>query len=502
MRRRAALAVLILLALLGLRLPRVAAAGVVTDCSSDTQFSALLAGGGTVTFNCGGVGAVATITVSSVKAITANTTVDGGGRITLNGSNARRIFTVNSSATLSLNDLTLTNGNAVGGGLIRNDGVLLISNSTLTNSVASGDYGGAIKNTGAVTITNSLLANNSAPQGYGGAIDSALSTSLVVVVNSTFNDNSALLGGGGIANNGIVRVSDSTFSGNSTPSLNSVSGGGAIENTGPLTIERSTFTNNRAGKGGGVYNEGGAALIINSTFSGNSVNVAPRMGGAIHNQLSTNGLNTPGIMTIVAGTFSGNTASSGSGGNLSNDSGNILRIKISIVANGSPDNCAGSITSEGNNLDSADTCGFTAPDDVINTNPLLGPLADNGGSTWTFALLAGSAAIDHVAASCIDQQGIPLGVDQRGVTRPQDGDANGVARCDVGAFELQTGNMPTPTNTATPTRTSTPRRTPTSTRTATPTHTPTHTATPTSTPTFVDCNDSRCVFLPIVLRTE
>jgi len=133
---------------------------------------------------------------------------------------------------------------------------------------------------------------------------------------------------------------------------------------------------------------------------------------------------------------------------------------------------------------------------------LLGPLADNGGSTRTLALLAGSAAIDHVVTSCTDQQGSPLDVDQRGVTRPQDGDDNGVARCDVGAFELQTGNTPTPTNTATPTRTSTPRRTPTNTRTATPTHTPTNTATPTITPTPVDCNDSLCVFLPIVLRTE
>ncbi len=99
--------------------------GVVTDCSNDTQFSTLLARAGTVTFNCGGVGAAATITVSSVKTIAANTTVDGAGKITLSGGNARRIFTVNSGATLALNNLTLTSGNAVGGGLIRNDGVLL-----------------------------------------------------------------------------------------------------------------------------------------------------------------------------------------------------------------------------------------------------------------------------------------------------------------------------------------------------------------------------------------
>jgi len=61
---------------------RAPTAGVVTDCSTDTQFSSLLAGGGTITFNCGGVGAAAAITLSSTKTIVDNTTIDGGSKIT------------------------------------------------------------------------------------------------------------------------------------------------------------------------------------------------------------------------------------------------------------------------------------------------------------------------------------------------------------------------------------------------------------------------------------
>ncbi|MEW5985921.1 MAG: choice-of-anchor Q domain-containing protein, partial [Chloroflexota bacterium] len=70
-------------------------------------------------------------------------------------------------------------------------------------------------------------------------------------------------------------------------------------------------------------------------------------------------------------------------------------------------------------------------------DPLLGPLQDNGGPTFTHTLLSGSPAIDmgH-PAGCTDQRQNVLTVDQRGETRPADGDGNGTATCDVGAFEL------------------------------------------------------------------
>ncbi len=83
-------------------------------------------------------------------------------------------------------------------------------------------------------------------------------------------------------------------------------------------------------------------------------------------------------------------------------------------------------------MDSDDSCNLTRPDDFPNTDPLLGPLADNGGPTPTQALLPGSPAIDGIPlADCVDAFGDPITTDQRGVPRPQG------AACDIGAYESE-----------------------------------------------------------------
>ncbi len=124
-------------------------------------------------------------------------------------------------------------------------------------------------------------------------------------------------------------------------------------------------------------------------------------------------------MTVTSSTFFGNYPYG-----LANGGGNSVTVKNTLVANSGSANCTGTITSLGHNLDSANTCAFAAAGDLPNTDPLVGPLANNGGPTLTHALLRGSPAINAGA-----NDGCPT-TDQRGVRRPQRG------VCDIGAYEF------------------------------------------------------------------
>jgi len=143
-------------------------------------------------------------------------------------------------------------------------------------------------------------------------------------------------------------------------------------------------------------------------------------------------------------------------------------------------NGGGTVTSLGYNISSDDAGGFlTGPGDQLFTNPMLGPLQDNGGPTFTHALLPGSPAINAGNPNFTPP---PL-FDQRG--SGFDRVVNG--RIDVGSFEVQSGPTPTPTATLTPSATPTPTTTatpsPTPTATSSPTPTATSSLTPTATPT-------------------
>ncbi len=155
--------------------------------------------------------------------------------------------------------------------------------------------------------------------------------------------------------------------------------------------------------------------IGNSTFSGNSVD-GTHAGGA---------LSTTGTVKINNSTFSGNSA--GTGGALNVGAG-TLTVKNTIIADNAGGNCAGvPPTSSGSNIDSGTSCALTAGGDQSDTDPLLGPLQDNGGPTQTLALQTGSPAID--AGGCTDIDGADVREDQRGSQRPAG------SGCDIGAFE-------------------------------------------------------------------
>ena len=348
--------------------------------------------------------------------------------------------------------------------------------------------------TSGVSISGFRITNGSAPGNNGGGIFHEGGNSATLRVSDcTVSGNSAALGGGIFNLNGALIVNNCTISGN----VAAFSGGGidnsASDAAATLTITNSTISDNSAtaNDGGGILSgAAGTTLSVasltvnNSTLSGNS---ATGNGGAIANTADAPPNNARA--TITNSTISDNSAT-GNGGGIYNALAEFQIGDTILNAGSSGVNIfnSGRATSLGYNLSSDDGAGIlTGPGDQINTDPMLGPLQDNGGPTFTHALLPGSPAIDAGDPNFAP----PPNFDQRGPGF--DRVVNG--RIDIGSFEVQVGGTPTPTATATATATSTATSTPTSTPTptstasSTPTSTPTATATstasstPTSTPT-------------------
>ena len=290
--------------------PAAQAAGTVGTGTSasctDAALDTALTGGGLVTFNCGG-GAV-TITVLTTKSITLNTTIDGGAGnlITLSGGNVQRVMVVNSgTATLTLQNLTIANGNTGGnGGGVLNAGTLIVTNSTFTANQAGS--GGAISNAsggaGTVTITGSTFSGNTATN--GGAIYN--SGNAVTITNSTFTGNSATAGGAILGDGGLITLRNVTISGNSAVG----SGGGIFDGIDNSEAHNSIIANNTPTNCGGSaidsipssYNLiGDASCGISGT--GNLINTNPLLAA-----LASNGGPTQ-TMALNAGSPAINTGS-------------------------------------------------------------------------------------------------------------------------------------------------------------------------------------------------
>jgi len=314
---------------------------------------------------------------------------EGAGTTIIDGGGTGRVFQISSDAVIS--GVTIRNGHAVG------------------------NYGGGLYNssngaTGSLTLSNVVITGNTAD-----------------------------VGGGGIQNdNGTITLRDVTVSNNTA-----AGSGGGISNIDKVMLDGVTISGNVAngGGGGGIFHDGLSLTLINVTVSGNR---AHTHGGGITDNVGA---------TLTNVTISGNSTDPGgaSGGNFYYV-GDETFMDV-IVANSTfGDDCTGSgtLTSGGHNLDGANTCSFTGPGDLINTDPRLGPLQDNGGPTFTEALLPGSPAIDAGA-------GCPP-TDQRGFPRV-DGNGDGVVACDIGAFEFGshgTGTTTTTTITGTTTTTTLP----------------------------------------------
>ncbi len=374
-------------------------ADAITSANTDTATGGCLAGSGADVLELDIAGSPFSSTVQ-LPIVASDIVINGNGSTVsrdVASATKFRVFEVSAGGALTLNDVTVTGGDTdnagavanFGGGVRAYGGSLNINNSTFT-----GNNGGAIMFS----------------PGTSGGIESS-------VIDSNQGNPGAGYYGGGISITGAtVTINNSTVSNNTT---DSTIGSGAVY----------------------ISNYGGNAdvVISNSTISGNTSTL--RGGGISHLAYGNNSTISLINVTLVDNTSSGN------GGGISNDSATILISQSLISGNtGSGgaeiDSAGGTIVADDYNIfglnSTAGVVGVTVgTSDIVPAEATLADiidvmLTDNGGPTPTHALAAGSPAIDAVpAASCASA------TDQTGLARPQDGDGDMMADCDIGAYEVE-----------------------------------------------------------------
>lgn len=314
--------ILSLLAALALNSAPAQAAGVVGNGTpgscTEAALNTALAGGGVVTFNCGGP---ATIAVTSQKTIAINTSIDGGGVITLTTGLTSRLFMVNLPATLTLTGITLDNtlSPTGDGGAILSLGPLVLDNVTISNSQAgpASACGGALRVDGAAIIRNTRFMTNTAPAGGGAICTAPTGSPTVQIFGSTFQSNQSAnsganlgLGGAILVNpGGTLTVTDTGFTSNTAQlggALHVAAGGTADLRTVGPGAQTSFLLNSATDSGGAIYNLGTLSLTGVSV----NANTVPE------NSLATGyggGLASLGTLTVWDSTFSVNRGRFGGG---------------------------------------------------------------------------------------------------------------------------------------------------------------------------------------------
>jgi predicted outer membrane repeat protein len=431
-------------------------------------------------------------TISGATITQCNNTVDtSGGAIY-----------VEQGATLSLDQITFSGNTGNLGGAIYNQGTSTISGCTFTGNTASNTVenfgfvqgGGAIENTGTLNVSDSTFSNNVAIA--GGAVDNYgdfRSGGSAQLTNCTFQANNAkgrYAGGGAVSSGGTLLITGCTFTSNADIHLFAAIGGAVSVYNANATIDSSRFSGNSAKAGGAMYVQGNAT-VSDTTFdsntgsTGGAINVSSGTLNLLRCTVSNNsatagsggGVGSGGIVRLIDSTIANNSATADGGGvysfatlssTNSTISGNIAYTGGGIFSqSGSTATLNNTIVARNQTTDSPfppvaryadiDGTGVTGSFNLIGAggsgglvnsvnynmvgvpDPGLSALGNHGRPTQTFALLAGSLAINTGRmALAVDQNGQPLTTDQRGEPRV------GASSVDVGSYEAQVpGAAPT-----------------------------------------------------------
>ena len=335
---------------------------------------------------------------------------DGGG-----------MYNIQSNPSLSFVEFSLNNAAVWGGGMYNQSSDLVMLEVDFYANDAN--YGGGMSNAHSNPVLDYVTFKLNTAIVGGGMLNTG--TSNASVSNTTFSENYASDVGGGMRNSGsdpsLVNV---IFSGNIAEN----SGGGMlnVSDSNPIlndVLLSGNTVEGEFGTGGGMDNIESSPTLTNVTFSGNS---STDSGGGIYNNRSN--------LTLTNATFTGNTAAYGGGifnhGQIGEPA--HLTITNSILWGNTPDQIfnMGAENIETITYSLLDYPSYSGPSNILD-DPLLGPLADNGGFTFTHALGAGSSAIDAG-----DPSNCPV-TDQRGFPRPVDGDGIDGPGCDMGAYEVE-----------------------------------------------------------------
>jgi uncharacterized repeat protein (TIGR01451 family) len=301
--------------------------------------------------------------------------------------------------------VTQNTSNSSGAG-VYNDGTMTITGGSVTSNTALVDGGGILNNRD-MTITGTRVSGNRGLNGGG-----ILNTGAMIIINVDVISNAASNRGGGVFNTFNLVIRNASIGNTDVGNFAQDRGGGLYNRIGSTTIERSALVNNRSViAGGGAYIESGALTITNTTFSQNRAPAST--GGGLHVESGSTNL-----------TFA-TVASSTAGFGIINTSG-IVQAYATLLAYNAGGDCSGNVVNTGHSMSSDITCGAV----FTSTDPLLLPLAMNGGNTPNHALAPNSPALEQVPTSACT-----VADDQRFVSRPQ-----GLA-CDIGAFELEGANL-------------------------------------------------------------